>query len=125
MQLSAMPRPLAIDIHKLADPVLVALANAERTCCLRAELKTPAWIVAKANQVWNRCRLRRWGCLLLAGGSRSVRTKRTILRNRADSGTKENASYDYTKALKRHEKQTSGERLDCSSLHPVKARTPL
>src|ERR1019366_4631631 len=66
---AAVPRPLAIDIHELADPILVALTDSKGAGGFVAELEAPARIVAEADHVGNVRRLRGWRRLLLAGGS--------------------------------------------------------
>src|SRR3974390_1876208 len=73
-----VPRPLPIDVGELANPPLVALADAQRACRLRAKLKAPPWVVAEAHHVGHLRRLRRRGGLLLSGGCGAIRPERTV-----------------------------------------------
>ena len=54
-----VPRPLPIDVGELSNPPLVALADAQRACRLRAKLKAPSRVVAEAHHVRHVRRLRR------------------------------------------------------------------
>src|SRR5450755_2587660 len=84
-----MPRPLSIDVHELANPVLVSLADAQGARRRVSELKAPPRIVAEAHHVGDVGWLRRWRCLLLARGSGAVLPEWAVLRKCAQRGTKQ------------------------------------
>src|SRR5215469_12113239 len=81
-----MPRPLAIDVGEVADPVFVPFTDAQRAGCLVAELETPAGIVAEAHHVGHVGRLIRRRSLLLAGRIGAILPERTVLGEGRASG---------------------------------------
>src|SRR5215469_4141257 len=84
-----MPRPLAIDVGEVADPVFVAFTDAQRAGRLIAELETPARIVAEAHHVGHVGGLSRRRCLLLAGRTGAILAERTVLAEGHASGPKQ------------------------------------
>src|SRR5580700_10896788 len=103
----AVPRPLPIDVHKLADPVCVTFADAQGAGRSIAKLKAPSRVVAETDHVGNVRWLGRRCGLLLAGRGGAVLSERTVLGKYRQRRAKQRDGETGTQKSKRH-KMPSG-----------------